>query len=262
VLPSAIVSEPKRHIFSGELAETPLPEMLATIHRYKVPGVLEANLGELTKRVFISGGDIIFATSTNRGESLGDMLLSGGRVTMEQYRASSLALLDNPRKRHGQILVEMGVLSEAELRAVVLEQVQRIVWSLFDVGEGHVTFALGDYGADEVYRLRIPTPRAVLHGCKTVGDPKRLLTRLGSKTTVYSRAARPEHLGGFELESGEEQLLENVDGKRTLFELCEQGPFTPGLNARSLYALHCLGLIRREREAPIKVHVASAPPAK
>lgn len=261
VLPYATVSEPKRHIFSGELAETPLPEMLATIHRYKVPGVLEASLGELTKRVFISGGDIIFATSTNRAESLGDMLLAGGRVTMEQYRASSLALLDNPRKRHGQILVEMGVLTEAELRAAVLEQVQRIVWSLFDVGEGHVTFALGEYGADEVYRLRIPTPRAVVYGCKTVGDPKRLMARLGGKTTVFSRPPRPEHLAGFELESAEEQLLEAVDGKHTLFELCERGPYTPGLTARTLYAFHCLGLIRREREAPIKVQVASTPPA-
>jgi hypothetical protein len=257
-----VVGEERKHIYTGELADVPLPEMLATIHRYRVPGVLEATIGDVVKRVFISDGDIIFASSTNRAESLGDMLLTAGRLTHEQYRASTLLLLDNPTKRHGQVLVEMGLLTEAEMRTAVLEQVQRIVWSLFDVEEGHVTFTLGEERADEVYKLRIPTPRAILHGCKTVADSRRLLARLGSKGTVLSRLPVPEHLSTFALEAGEEQLLHLVDGKRTLFELCEAGPFSAGLNARVLYAFHCLGLVRKEREATsaIKVQVSSAAP--
>ena len=244
-----------RHIFTGDLAETPLPEMLATIHRHRVPGVLEAQLGEFSKRVFIIGGDIIFASSTNRAESLGDVLLSSGRITVNQLNDSVMRLLDNPRKRHGQILVEMGLLSEAEMRAAVLEQVQRIVWSLFDLTQGMVTFTLVEDRADEVYKLRIPTPRAVLHGCQTMADAKRLVGRLGGKTTVFSRPPKPEHLKEFQLESGEEQLLGRVDGKRTLFELCDGGPFSPGLNARVLYAFHCLGLIHKEKDAPAKIRV-------
>lgn len=256
------MGEESRHIYVGELGETPLPEMLATIHRYRVPGVLDAEVGDFAKRVFISNGDIIFASSNNRAESLGDMLLTGGRITKEQYRASTFLLLDNPRKRHGQVLVEMGLLTEAEMRAAVLEQVQRIVWSLFGVPEGFVTFTLGEYAADEVYKLRIPTPRAILHGCKTVADAKRLLGRLGGKVTVFSRGESTEHLQGLELEPGEEQLLDLVDSRRTLFELCEQGPFSAGLNARILYAFHCLGLIRREKDSPagIRVHVPSTNP--
>ena len=244
-----------RHIFVGELAETPLPEMLATIHRHRAPGILEAQLGEYTKRVFILHGDIIFASSTSRAESLGDMLLAANRITVDEYRASALLLLDHPGKRHGQILVEMGLLTEAEMRAAVLEQVQRIVWSLFDLVDGLVTFTLGEDRADEVYKLRIPTPRAVLHGCKTVADAKRLVSRLGGKSTVFSRPPTPEQLKDFQLESGEEQLLALVDGKRTLFELCDTGPFSAGLNARVLYALHCLGLIRKEKDAPAKIKV-------
>jgi hypothetical protein len=253
------VTSEARYIFVGELVETPLPEMLATIHRHHVPGVLEAQLGEFLKKVFILNGDIIFASSTNRGESLGDALLGSGRITVEQYRASALRLLEDPHKRHGQVLVEMGLLSEAEMRAAVLEQVQRIVWSLFDVDEGLVTFTLGEDRADEVYKLRIPTPRAILYGCKTVAEAKRLLARLGSKHTVYSRPPVPENLRDFQLESGEEELLNLVDARRTLFELCDQGPFSAGLNARILYAFHCLGLIQKEKDSAsaIRVQVAS-----
>ena len=248
-----------RYIYVGELAETPLPEMLATIHRHRVPGVLEAQLGDFLKKVFILNGDIIFASSTNRGESLGDALLGAGRISVEQYRASALLLLEQPGKRHGQVLVEMGLLTQAEMRAAVLEQVQRIVWSLFDVEQGLVTFTLGEDRADEVYQLRIPTPRAILYGCKTVAEARRLVARLGNKSAVFARQPMPEQLQGFLLESGEEQLLELVDGKRTLFELCDQGPFSAGLNARILYAFHCLGLIRKEKESgsAIRVQVPS-----
>ena len=43
----------------------------------------------------------------------------------------------------------------------------------------------------------------------------------------------------------------------TLFELCEQGPGGPGLNARILYALATLGFIEREQASSggIKIQV-------
>jgi hypothetical protein len=187
------------------------------------------------------------------------MLLTSGRITKDQFRDSSIRLLDNPEKRHGQILVEMGLMTEEEMRAHVLEQIQRIVWSLFGVPEGRVTFTLGDFAADEIYRLRIPTPRAILHGCKTLAESKGLLTRLGSKNAVFGRLPTPDHLEGLDLEPGEEQLLQLVDGERTLYELCEQGPFSAGLNGRILYGLHVLGLIVLEREhaGGIKVQIPS-----
>lgn len=247
-----------RHMFVGELAETPLPEMLATIHRHKVPGLMEVTTDDSIRRVVISSGDIVFASSTNRAESLGDMLLAAGRLTMEQYRASTMVMSLEKGRRHGQVLVDMGILTEGELRTVVLEQVQRIVWRLFDVHDGRVTFTLGSFSAEEEHRLRIPTPRAILHGCKTVAEAKRLVGRLGSKSSVLVRQDVPEHLAGLELEPGEQQLLELVDGKRTLLELCEQGPFSAGLNARVLYALHAMSMIqRKESGTGIKVQVSS-----
>jgi hypothetical protein len=261
VVPFDVITE-ARHIYVGDLAETPLPEMLATIHRNRVPGVLEAQLGEYSKRIFILGGDIIFASSTNRAESLGDALLGAGRITVEQYRDSAIRLLESHGKRHGQVLVEMGLLTEAEMRAAVLEQVQRIVWSIFDLEEGLLTFTLGEDRADEVYQLRIPTPRAIVHGCKTVANAKRLVARLGSKSAVFESTPKPDHLKGFQLESGEEQLLNMVDGKRTLFDLCEQGPFSAGLNARVLYAFQCLGLIHKLKDSStgIRLQVPSTDP--
>jgi len=247
-------------VFRGNLADTPLPEMLATIHRYGVPGVMEFSRGDETKRVCFLDGDVIFATSSNRAESLGDYLLQEGRITKAQYRVSSDELIRSPGKRHGTILVQMGFLDAEELGAAVREQIQTIVWSLFNWEDGEVTFRVGRFREDEVYKIKIPTPRAILSGCKQITEGRMVTARLGNRQAVYRQLPRPERLGRLRLETGEQSLLDLVDGKRPLVELCEKGPFSPGLNARLLYAFSVLQLIGRDRskESGIRIQVRSS----
>lgn len=245
-------------VYRGTLDKTPLPEMLATIHRYGVPGVMEFASEGITKRVFFINGDVIFATSSNRSESLGDYLLREGRITKAQHRVSVDHLNQSPGRRHGSVLVELGFLGAHELGTAVREQVQLILWSLFNWEQGEVAFRVGRFRDDEVYKIKIPTPRAVLSGCKRITDGKKVTSRLGGRTTIFRQVERPDHLALLRLESGEQQMLDMIDGKATLFELCEKGPMTPGLNARVLYAFTELGLVNREASVGsggIRIHV-------
>ncbi len=246
-------------VYRGNLAETPLPEMLATIHRHGVPGVMAFTQGDVTKRVFFVDGDVIFATSSDRSESLGDFLVREHRITADQYRASSEEMLRSPGTRHGSVLVQMGFLTQDELGEAVREQVQTIVWSVFNWQRGSVTFRVGRFRDDEVYKIKIPTPRVILSGCRRLDDGKAVTGRLGGRHAVFGRLAVPPHLEKLELEAAERQLLDLVDGKRTLFQLCEQGPLKAGQNARVLYAMSVLGLIERESTAggAIKIQVRS-----
>lgn len=234
-------------VYRGSLADTPLPEMLATIHRYRVPGVMELRSEDVTKRVYIVDGDIIFATSSDRQESLGEALVRRGKITKAQFRTSSDELVRRPGTRHGVILVEMGFLKPEELGPAVREQVQNVVWDIFDWEQGDVNFRVGRFRDDEVYKIKIPTPRAILTGCRRISEGRTVTSRLGGRQTVFRPVARPEHLLDLHLDPGEQQLLELVDGKRSFLELCEQGPFPPGANARVVYGLAVLGLIDRDR---------------
>ncbi len=235
-------------VYKGNLSDTPLPEMLATIYRYRVPGVVDVNFRETTKKIYIIEGEVIFASSSDRSESLGEYLLQAGKISKAQYRVSVDELKRNPGKRHGTILVEMGFLKPGELGPLVRDQVQQILWSLFDLEEGSVTFRVGRFRDDEVIKIRIPTPRAIVGGCRRISDGKRVTARIGGRSTVLRKLPFPEHLSGLRLEPGERQLLEMVDGKKTLVELCESGPYAAGMNARILYAFLALGLIERKGE--------------
>ena len=140
-------------VYRSDLQKTPLAEILATVSRYGVPGVLEVEHESVFKRVYLLDGDIIFATSTDRSESLGDYLVRTGEISEEQLQQSSEELANTPGARHGEILVKMGFLDQKMLGAAVRTQVQEILWSLFNWGEGRVTFRVGRSRDDEIFKI-------------------------------------------------------------------------------------------------------------
>ncbi len=232
-------------IYRGDLSDSTLPEMLATIHKYHVPGVMKLHRDDVLKRIYLLDGDVIFASSSDRSESLGEFLLARDKITKAQLRISTDEMRRSPGMRHGSVLVQLGFLKPEELGPVVREQVQTILWSMFDWDRGTVTFEVGHFREDEVYKIKIPTPRAILSGCKRIRDGKKITTKLGGKNAVFRRLEMPGHLAELRLEANERKLLEMVDGKQTFLELCQNGPLNPGLNARIIYALTLLGLIER-----------------
>ncbi len=230
-------------VYRSELHKKPLPEILATVNRYGVPGVLEVSHDDVTKRIFLLDGDIIFATSSDRSESLGEFLVANEVISKEELADSVAELERSPGVRHGEILVKMDLLERDQLGIQVRKQVQAIVWSLFNWSEGQVSFEVGQSKAEETFKIQIPTARAILAGCRRIEDPKTITARMGGRGAILKRLPRPPHLERFRLESAERELLEMVDGKRTLFELCEAGPLSAGANARVLYALSELRMV-------------------
>ena len=162
-------------------------------------------------------------------------------------------MADGGTRRYGAVLVQLGMLTEEELRAAVTDQVKEILWSVFDWERGEVTFEAGTFRSDEVIRLDIPTPQAILDGAKRMKDPKRCVARLGPSWTVFERGDEtPERLE-LSLSSAERQFLARADGMRTLRDLVAQGPGDVALNVRILYAFWVLKLIvRRELTSGIR----------
>lgn len=237
-------------MYQTDLAQTPLPEMLVTIHRYKAPGVIECRQGDVVKRIYLDRGQIIFATTNQISESLGDKLLREGKITREQYD-DSVAMLRTTGKRHGVTLVEMKIITPQELFRAVREQLQEIVWSLFAWDHGAVTFAPGRDKSLEFVKVELSVPEAVVRGVRAMPDPRALIARLGTRTTLLSRTDHP--LEEVKLSAEEQQLLDAVDGKKPLATLVSSAPLSQADNARLLYAFYALQLIAVRQ--PVKVQL-------
>lgn len=230
--------------YRGDLRQTALPEMLAIIQQARVAGVIEAVLGEVTKKVYLENGYVVHASSSDLADSLGGYLRREGKLSDAQFRAA-MARRAASGQRLGELLIEQGILSPAQTFQAIREHVEAIVWSLFAWEEGDVTFQIGAIDPRELVRIQIPLRQVIVQGVKRAANAKSLVTRMGGKETLFGPNYRIEELIDVALDADEYKLLTLIDGKRTLYELATKGPLAPPENARLLYAYSVLQLIRK-----------------
>lgn len=255
--------------YRGDLAEAGLAEILYSIDRFQVPGVIQAERDGVVKEVHLREGRIVHASSSDQSDSLGDFLLREGRLSEEQY--DRLMHLRTERDiRLGGLLVEQGVLDPRAVNAAIRQQVEAIVWSLFYWDDGAVTFSIGDFphGGGRL-KIDLPLRHVILQGIRRAPNAKTLVGRLGRKETVFEPSWDVESLIDLALDADEHALLGLVDGGRTLYQVCTEGPFSAAENAKVLYAYQVLRLIRRgaveenaagepPRDGPVKVRFRTA----
>ncbi|HOT00661.1 MAG TPA: DUF4388 domain-containing protein, partial [Acidobacteriota bacterium] len=100
-------------LLKGSLKVTTLPEILHSICISKETGILTLQQFNIKKKIYLEEGKIAFAYSNQRKDSLGDILLRNGIITLEQYLETANQI--RPGLRHGQILLREGYISTQEL---------------------------------------------------------------------------------------------------------------------------------------------------
>ncbi len=231
----------KRFEYRGDLAVTPMAEILATIHRYRVAGVLTVSRDGRHRQIHIEDDVVVFATSNEREMSLGMSLLKRGVLTPELAREAE-ARRAHQGLRLGQILLQMGVVTPESLNHAIAEQIRGILWTSFDWGSGEVVFGVGDRRTGELVGIDLPLPEVIYEGIRRATEIRRFAQRLGDAHTLFEGAENPS-LSLFS--PAERRYHEKVDGKTPLQDLCQSGPGSVSENARTLYTFFCLGLLRR-----------------
>ncbi|HEX2253284.1 MAG TPA: DUF4388 domain-containing protein [Thermoanaerobaculia bacterium] len=231
--------------YRGELAETGLPEILHSIDRFQVPGVIAAERAGVVKEVYIKEGRVVHASSSDLEDSLGTHLLRTGRLSQAVFD-ETMRLRGESDRRYGVLLIEEGVLAPGEVYRAVREQVEAIVWSLFGWEDGAVTFSIGEFphGGGRIH-IDLPMGQVILQGIKRAPDARALVARLGRRETVFEPTYDTDPLIEIALDRREYELLRLVDGRRTLYQVCTEGPLAAADNAKLMYAFRVLQLIRR-----------------
>jgi hypothetical protein len=229
--------------YRGDLSDTPLAEILATIHRYRVPGVVSVQRDKRIRRLFLDEGLVLYAISNEKEADLASFLLRTGVLDADSAREAE-ARRAREGLRMGQILLQMGVVTPERLNAAIAGQIREIVVGALDWDAGEALFEVGARRTADFVRVDIPILDLVLEGIRKASDVRRLVRRLGSAGMILEKTSGPP-LSLFD--ASERALYDAVDGKTTLRDLCARPPRTEAENARLLYAFFCLGLLRRGR---------------
>jgi hypothetical protein len=234
-----------QHRYQADLAQTALPEILISVYRHGIPGVLHFTRDQVLRRVYVRSGVVVHATSNDLNDSLGGFLLQSGRLTMEQFR-STMEMRASASVRYGAVLVERRLMPPSAVQHAIREQVESILWSLFSWEAGSVTFEIGEARPEEAVPLVLSLRSVVLEGIKRTPNAKALVSRLGQKDTVFEPHFQTDELIDVGLNEQEYALLTMIDGRRSFLDLCSAGPLPPADNARMIYAFSVLGLVQKQ----------------
>ena len=226
----------------GSLDQTSLPALLRPLIRERRTGVLRLNRGAVTKTIYVSGGRLIFATSTDPDDRLGEMLLAKGVITYRALEESVLAI--KVGKRQGTILVESGAIRSRDLISGVTEQVQEIVYSVFRWDMGTFEFVEGDLPSREVIVLRMSTGDLLLEGIRRIQAWSRIRGGVGALDQRYALSHDYRALlAGLVLEKHELGLVATLVGEATVEEICAANALSDFVVCRTIWGLWAAGVL-------------------
>ena len=225
----------------ADVASFALPDVFGWLEATGKSGLLAFARREHAKDVYLHRGEVVFASSNQMTDRLGECLLRAGVLRLEQLREAERCF--SPGARFGKVLVERGFLTPRELWNGVKYQVEEIVRSLFAYGAGRVAFFEGDVQPDNVVRLALPTRRLVSEGVQRANELARFLSVLEGPRVglaVVSDAQIP-------LASAERALVQAIARQPSFPELCVELGVEREAAARSLQLLRLVGAVKLVR---------------
>jgi len=231
-----------------DLADVDFPEAIQLLHERQASGLLEVRQLGVVKTVTLEEGRIVFAASSDPDDRLGELLMRQGRITLADYLAAGRDI--GPERRLGTVLVEHGAIGPAALVRVVIEQVQEILYGLFQWTAARYRLVEHPPGGDqEAITLRLSTPDILVEGIRRIGSWSRIDRAIGGPEARYARAA------GWEAsarqvkslpEAGRELLVGFEDGG-TVSAICRAARGVSDFEVcRLIWALKVTGLVSRQ----------------
>ncbi len=223
-----------------------LPELVTAFWLTQQTGELTLHRGRVKKAIYFERGRPCYAISNLVADRFGPFLVRVGKLTAPQLELCQ-ATAQRKGRRAGEVLIEMGLLREAEKLYYLAQRVKAIAYSLFAWEEGRYQIHFADRAALEATKVDLPPVRLISRGVKKLYRPERLARLLSDDDRLVPTQQPAYGLHEVELEGWEAQLLARVNGTRTVSELVALVR-KPALQVRAaLWALVALEILEKRR---------------
>ncbi|MCC6644371.1 MAG: DUF4388 domain-containing protein [Polyangiaceae bacterium] len=221
---------------SGEIvARGTLCDIVAFAGNAGWKGELVVLEGETSRSIFFEGGNVIAATSTAEGERLGEVLYQMGALTEDQVNECML----EAGKRLGDAAVELGFIARDKLFFYMGKQTEEIVYKTLLVGDGMFYF-LDRFDESRVAaRHNLSAGMLLMEGVRRMDEMGFFRERIPSDEHVPLRVA-----GKREPEDELRSVWDAVDGERSVTELARHLGMDLFDVTQALFQLTSKGLVK------------------
>ncbi len=244
---------------SGDLSRIPAVAVLKAFLSAPRSGRLVFERGKAQKIVDLGGrGAIGTVLSVNADPPFGNYLLERGLIGFDVYERT-LQRMYTERRRHGEVLVDAGALTPADLERHLREHLEHRLIELFGWSEGHYTFTEAPVAAREdlVDRARL----LYLGTRSSLGDGW-VATEIARVHEAHAVAARGADVTNLGLAPEEQELWRSLGGGgRAVGELLDGAGDAADERARLLVALAYAGVIEFRPGPSVAAGAAAEPVA-
>lgn len=234
---------------TGQIIDFRLSDTFIGLKRSRKTGLFRVTDGGISRSVYYRDGDMIFAASDHRDERLGDMLVTRGQITAEQY-ALAVAEMKKTGERLGKALVGLGYLTPRTVLEAVWSQVEGIIMNLFHLTDGCFIFEERPLPTEELITLNLSTANLIYYGLKK--GPVAFANELPSPERVLYFSSDPVSLfQDLRLDEAGKKVIAAVDHKLSINDIIAKTGLGRSEVIRTVHALLSTMVITTEKHAAV-----------
>ena len=212
-------------VLRGSLSSFKLPQVLTFLNAARKTGTLTLSNGERSASLFFQHGALVHASSNQERFRLGAILLRAGSITREQWQRID-ARMGKDGGRFGELAIQHGLLTEAQLRDFLKVQVSEIVFDGFVWNGGEFSFAEDTSLPPYAVTIAIDLQNLIMEGARRIEEWEQCVALLPDPSVIFRVVSRPKD-DRITLTSDEWKILFLINGTRTLHELTIDAGETP-----------------------------------
>ena len=228
----------------GPLKELGIHDVFQLLDLSRKTGVLRVSsqLRQNSGTVVFEQGAVVFAEIKSNPHPLGSVLLSAGKISEEDLTRARDMQKGGDTRRLGEVLVDIGAVSNRELQRQVRAQVEAVVFELMSWSEGYFSFEDGappERLAD--VEVRIPVEAVLMEGARRIDEWSQIQTRIPHLGIVPKLASIDG--GSLDLHPDEWSILVVIDGERDVREVAQAIGRAEFEVAKTIFGLAAAGLV-------------------
>jgi uncharacterized protein DUF4388 len=199
---------------NGNLSTMSVADLLTWVDTGRKSGTLEVERDKIVKRITFDSGRVRSCSSNNPATLMGQFLLASGKISQATL-SQALGRQPGPHANIGQILLEMGAITQADRDAFVQAKIEETIYGLFDWEDAVFRFypeALIDPNAveasieiEEIQRRGRERSAERQRSDQVINDRRIVLRRTGKTPPSELAASRSA-----------QRVFDLIDGKRSV----------------------------------------------
>lgn len=239
----------------GSLGEASLPDVLQLLSMGQKTGCLSVSDRSNFGSIFFEQGRISYASIVNRRDRLGDLLVKNHLVEPTELAAAVEAQTRQPEERLGEILIQRGSITRAQMEHYIRLQIEEAVFYLFTWSQGSFYFEGGQHPPNGAMQVSINPENLLLEGARRIDEWSLIEKRIPSLDVVFRLdPARLPDSG--QLSPEQQKILPLVDGRRSVQELVDESGLMEFDVGKAVFGLiqagfaHAVGRRAETQDAP------------